>query len=126
MPILTKRWCDPRKKADGFRLLICRFRPRGVPKEKERWDAWFPDLGPSKDLHAAFYGKNGPPIGWDAYRNRYLQEMAQQTELIDELVAMVREDKTITLLCSSACKDENHCHRTLLKQMIEARVDVKV
>jgi uncharacterized protein YeaO (DUF488 family) len=122
MPIRTRRWCDPKKKGDGLRLLICRYRPRGVRKEDETWDAWAPDLGPSRQLHADFYGKHGPPITWEQYRVRYLQEMEQQVEYIAELAELVKEGKTITLLCSSACEDESHCHRTLLKGLIEERL----
>jgi uncharacterized protein YeaO (DUF488 family) len=122
MPIKTKRWCDKKQKGDGYRLLICRYRPRGVRKEDETWDAWCPDLGPSRDLHADFYGKHGPPIGWEEYRKRYLDEMKAQEELIDELAKLIAEGKTVTLLCSSACTDAEHCHRTLLKQLIEARL----
>ena len=122
MPIKTKRWNDRREKDDGFRLLICRYRPRGVRKEDETWDSWCSDLGPSRDLHAAFYGKHGAPVGWEEYRRRYLEEMQPRQELIDELAALVREGKTITLLCSSACEDASHCHRTLLRELIEARL----
>jgi uncharacterized protein YeaO (DUF488 family) len=122
MPISTKRWNDPKKKGDGYRLLICRYRPRGVRKEDETWDAWCPDLGPSRGLHADFYGKNGPPISWDEYRRRYLEEMTAQTEFIDGLAELLADGKTITLLCSSACEDATHCHRTLLKELIERRL----
>jgi uncharacterized protein YeaO (DUF488 family) len=122
MTVKIKRWNDPRKPDDGYRLLICRYRPRGVPKNKETWNGWCTELAPTKELHADFYGKNGPAIGWEAYRERYLKLMESQTELIDELAALVAEGKTITLLCSSACEDATHCHRTLLKQLIEARV----
>jgi uncharacterized protein YeaO (DUF488 family) len=122
MPIKTKRWNDDQERDDGYRLLICRYRPRGMRKADETWDAWCSHLGPSRKLHADFYGKHGPPIGWEEYRKRYLQEMEEQGELIDELAALVREGKTITLLCSSACTDAEHCHRTLLRQLIEARV----
>ncbi len=122
MPIKTRRWNDPRKRGDGFRLLICRYRPRGVRKEDETWDAWCPDLGPSRELHAAFYGKHGPPASWEEYRRRYLDEMQAQQELIDELAALAAEGKTVTLLCSSACEDASTCHRTLLKELIEARL----
>ena len=86
MPIKHKQWNDKRERDDGYRLLICRYRPRGVPKAKETWDAWCSDLGPSRELHAAYYGKHGQtPIAWEEYRRRYLAEMAAQTELIDEL-----------------------------------------
>src|SRR3954470_9828866 len=120
--IKTKRWNDPAEPDDGFRLLVCRYRPRALPKKDETWDAWCSDLGPSRQLHADFYGKHGPPLTWEAYRERYLKEMEAQTELIEELAAMVKEGKTITLLCSSACEDATHCHRTLLRGLIEARV----
>lgn len=119
MPIKTKRWCDPRKKSDGMRILVCRYRPRALPKKDETWDLWCKDLGPSKELHAAFYGKTGPPIGWDEYRRRYLEEMKGQTENIAFLAEKVAEGRTITLLCSSACADPTHCHRSLLKDLIE-------
>ena len=34
----------------------------------------------------------------------------------------VAAGETITLLCSTACTDESHCHRSLLKQLIEERM----
>ena len=73
--IKTKRWNDPAEPDDGFRLLVCRYRPRGVPKAKETWDVWWKDLGPSRELHAEVYGKHGPPLTWAAFRRRYLHEM---------------------------------------------------
>src|SRR5437660_7805924 len=123
MPITTKRWNDPRNARDGWRVLICRYRPRALPKKDETWDAWYSQLGPSRELHADFYGKNSPPITWDEYRRRYLAEMhgEEQQELISGLADLVLEGKTITLLCSSACEDETRCHRTLLRELIEAR-----
>jgi uncharacterized protein YeaO (DUF488 family) len=121
--IRTRRWNDPKKKGDGMRLLICRYRPRALPKSEETWDLWWSHLGPSKELHAAYYGKHGQkPISWDEYRRRYLKEMKEQEESIDMLAEKVAAGKTITLLCSSACTDETHCHRTLLRQLIEERV----
>jgi uncharacterized protein YeaO (DUF488 family) len=122
MPLYHKCWDDPREPGDGFRLLICRYRPRAVKKEDETWDAWQKDLGPSKELHADFYGKNGLPINWETYRKQYLQEMKSQTEKIRELAERLAAGETITLLCSSACIDATHCHRTLLKSLIEAEL----
>jgi uncharacterized protein YeaO (DUF488 family) len=122
MPIKTKRWNDPRETDDGYRLLICRYRPRGVRKADETWDGWCTELAPSKQLHADFYGKNGTPLTWEEYRVRYLEEMRSQSEFIEELAQLVSEGKTVTLLCSSACVDETHCHRTLLRGLIETQM----
>ena len=122
MPIKQKRWNDPPEADDGFRLLVCRYRPRGVRKEDETWDAWCKELGPSKELHADYYGKKGAPIDWETYRRRYLEEMTAQAEYIDELASLVDEGKTVTLLCSSACVDAARCHRTLLRGLIEQRL----
>ena len=119
MPIKTKRWNDPVEADDGFRLLICRYRPRGVRKADENWHCACYQLGPSTELHAKFYGKHGPPISWDEYRRQYLEEMQSERELIEELAALHAEGRTITLLCSSACEDAAHCHRTLLKGLVE-------
>jgi uncharacterized protein YeaO (DUF488 family) len=120
--IRTRRWNDPKKKGDGLRLLICRYRPRALPKAEETWDLWWKHLGPSKELHAAYYGKHGQaPIDWEEYRRRYLEEMQAQEESLALLAEKVAAGKTITLLCSSACTDESHCHRSLLRQLIEDR-----
>jgi uncharacterized protein YeaO (DUF488 family) len=114
----TKRYCDPVDEDDGYRLLVCRYRPRGVRKEDESWDVWAPELGPSPELHAAFYGRRGAPIGWPAYRKRYLAEMRLQGARIADLARRVRSGESVTLLCSSACVDPSRCHRTLLADLV--------
>ncbi len=122
MPLYHKRWNDPAEPTDGWRLLITRYRPRHVKKEEETWDDWYPHLGPSPELFAAVYGKNGPPISFEEYARRYVEEMRKQTQAIDELAARVRFGESITLLCSSACWDADRCHRTLLCQLIADRL----
>jgi uncharacterized protein YeaO (DUF488 family) len=119
MPILTKRWNDPRDPGDGYRLLISRYRPRGVAKGDETWDAWDPALGPSKALHAAVYTSSASPVAWPVYRSRYLAEQRANETRIAALAERVRAGETITLLCSSACERETRCHRSLLKELID-------
>jgi uncharacterized protein YeaO (DUF488 family) len=119
VPIRTKRWNDPREAEDGYRLLVCRYRPRGVRKSEETWDAWCKALAPSVELHALAYGKSGaPPLAWDEYTRRYLAEMTRQRYWIDGFAARLRAGETITLLCSSACVDEQRCHRSLLRDLL--------
>ena len=120
MPVKTKRWDDPAEPDDGFRLLVTRYRPRGVSKAQETWDEWRPELGPDKGLHAAVYTDRSSPIPWPQYRRRYLDLQKQNRDLIAALAARAKSGETITLLCSSACVRESRCHRSILKELIEA------
>jgi uncharacterized protein YeaO (DUF488 family) len=120
MPVRTKRWNDPAAPDDGLRVLICRYRPRGVPSAGEPWDAWTTALAPSKALHAAAYGKDGTPrLDFDEYERRFRREMESQQFWITGFARRVADGETVTLLCSSACTDEARCHRTLVKRMLE-------
>ena len=119
MPVRTKRWNDPAEPEDGFRLLICRYRPRGVKKEDEPWDAWCPALAPSAALHRRAYGKDGPAVSFAEYESAFMEEMKPRGYWIGGFAERVRRGDTITLLCSSACTDESRCHRQLVKALIE-------
>jgi uncharacterized protein YeaO (DUF488 family) len=120
VPIHTKRWNDPNEADDGYRLLICRYRPRGVRREDEPWDAWCQALAPSVELHAAAYGKRGEPLlPWPEYEQRFVDEMQRSRFWIEGFAARVRKGETLTLLCSSACVDPSRCHRSLVKRLLE-------
>lgn len=128
MSVKTKRWCDPIEHDDGWRILVCRYRPRGLPKKQETWDIWLNQLGPSPLLHAKARGRNGlTPLSWPAYKKRYLHEIQKKEpqQLLACLTKIVESDNNITLLCSKSCLDENYCHRTLLKQLIISRLSTE-
>jgi len=118
--VKTRRWNDAILADDGARVLVCRFRPRGVRKQDETWDEWWPVLGPSPALHAAAYGKGQDAIAFDEYRRRYMQEMAQDPGRfhLRAMAGRVAAGETLTLLCSSACSDEARCHRSILRGWI--------
>jgi uncharacterized protein YeaO (DUF488 family) len=109
--IRTKRIYDSPSPDDGFRLLVMRLWPRGV--RKDTVDAWEPDLGPSRDLLSAF--RRGR-IEWEELARRYVDEMGGRQELLERYRELARS-RTVTLLCS--CQDESHCHRTLLRAVLE-------
>jgi uncharacterized protein YeaO (DUF488 family) len=118
--VRTRRWNDPALPGDGLRLLICRYRPRGVRREDETWDEWWKELAPSPALHAAVYGKGQPAIGFDEYRRRYLDEMAAEGARfrLRALASRLAAGGAITLLCSSACSDESRCHRSIVRELL--------
>ncbi len=111
VPILTKRVYDPASREDGFRLLTMRLWPRGV--KRGHADSWEKELGPSRELLRDFKDEK---INWSAFKKRYRQEMKEKPELLGPWRQRAHKE-TITLLCS--CVDENRCHRTLLKELLE-------
>lgn len=118
--VSTRRWNDPARPGEGTRILVTRYRPRGIRREDEPWDEWVKELGPSVELHAAAYGKGQPAIDFDEYRERYLSEMAEQPArlYVQALRSRLAGGEDLALLCSSACTDEERCHRTLLRQLV--------
>jgi uncharacterized protein YeaO (DUF488 family) len=118
--VTTRRWNDPARRGEGTRVLVTRYRPRGVRKEDETWDEWYPALGPSPALHAAAYGKDQPAIDFATYRHRYLEEMADDPGrfYLRALAGRVAAGEAIALLCSSACVDETRCHRSVLARLV--------
>ena len=119
----TRRGIDPPGPDEGTRLLVTRYRPRGVRKDAETWDEWWKELGPSRALHAEFYGKGEDQAlrgDFAAYRVRYLAEMSVDPGrfYLRALIGRVASGERITLLCSSACVDPARCHRTLLVDLV--------
>jgi uncharacterized protein YeaO (DUF488 family) len=126
--------------SDGLRILIARFRPRYLRKKDENWDAWWKELAPSKLLWKEYLKEK--KIDWDEYSRRYKLEIQNNPLALKALHKLALLDKTIvypdtnkeehlvpqhseilsryntvTLLCH--CKDENHCHRSLVKNMVK-------
>ena len=126
MPLKTKRWNDPVEPDDGHRLLITRYRPRGVSKADETWAEWNPRLGPDKTLHwPPCKTETSSKIPWPQYtpQSTIEQQKRNNQELIAALARRINAGETITLLCSSACTRESRCHRSILRELIEAEME---
>jgi uncharacterized protein YeaO (DUF488 family) len=119
---------EPRK--DGLRILAARGRGRGLPSD--RYDIWMANLGPSEQLRDAILAGK---ISWPEYSRRYLAEL-RESDGIDRrnkqiknhgqkftlrLLQHLARKQTVTLLCHCA-EDERHCHRHLLKALLEGKV----
>ena len=86
--VRTKRIYEPRGAADGTRILVMGFWPRGI--RKGRVDEWNRDVAPSKELVFAFK-RHGLP--WRRYVRRFRAELRPAA-----LEALRRRKGTITLL----------------------------
>ena len=140
--IKLKSLKEPTEESDGLRILIARYRPRYLRKEDENWHVWWRELAPSKSLWKEYL--KDKKIDWDEYSRRYKLEILNNPLALKALHNLASLDRTtinrntnqveqeqppsqrsdilskykaITLLCH--CKDENHCHRFLVKQMVK-------
>lgn len=103
---------DPVEASDGKRILVMRMWPRGIKKEKV--NLWLKELGTEIGLIKKW--KAGK-ISWVDLSKEYRRSLKGKEEILEKLASESKK-KAVTLLCS--CKDEEHCHRYLLKQAIEA------
>ena len=125
----TKSVHSPIEPDDGLRILVARFRGRGMPKD--RYDVWMASLGPSEELLRA-YQRGG--VTWAEYTRRYRSEMRAESSPFDErnrtiknlgqkftlrLLDHLSKQGNVTLLCHCD-EDATQCHRHLLKKLIEA------
>lgn len=129
--VRTRRWSDPSDPDDpddGLRLLITRFRPRGVRKTEEPWDRWEKRLAPGLELFDAFWGRRRegrkvvasglPSIGFAAFKKRFLTELKSPDAkaALAEIRERVARGETTTLLCF--CEDASQCHRTIVESLL--------
>src|SRR5438552_6135098 len=123
----TKSVSSPiNKKEDGLRLLVTRFRGRGLPSS--RYDVWVPSLGPSERLLRSF--QKGE-LSWAAFAREYKTEIFMSGPIDSRsptiknhgqkfslrLIKFLAQSGNVTLMCHCA-EDEDHCHRHVLKQVI--------
>jgi uncharacterized protein YeaO (DUF488 family) len=115
---------------DGLRILVTRGRGRGLAKD--RYDVWMANLGPSEHLRNEFlagkitwsefgrqYGKELREGGTIDRRNEVIKNHGQKFTL--RLLQHLAQNQTVTLLCHCA-EDEPHCHRHLLKALLDGTV----
>jgi len=100
--ILVKRIYEPVAKSDGFRILVDRLWPRGLPKQAAQIDLWLRDIGPSTALRKWF---NHDPALWIEFQRRYHVELKEKTTLLATINQQVKTGP-VTLLYSA--KDEQH------------------
>jgi uncharacterized protein YeaO (DUF488 family) len=123
MAIRIVRLGTPRTPGEGLRLGTVRRPPRGVPKsefaKRDFYDTWLPNLAPSAPLMAEGQAAQTDKE-WSAFKRKFNAEMKlpEASHLLDLLAAMSHQT-SFALGCY--CEDENHCHRSVLRELLEAR-----
>ena len=108
---------------EGLRIGTVRRPPRGVPKSEYvsgNWfDIWYPNLAPSADTMKL--GKRAEAESeWKIFFRRYRAEMAtpESSRTLD-LLAALSHQTDFSIGCY--CADEQHCHRSVLRELLLER-----
>ncbi len=120
MSIRVVRLGTPRIPGEGTRIGTVRRPPRGVPKAQfsaQNWyDVWFPNLAPQRRDHEGCAAA-ASPAQWSKFAQKYRAEMAAPEARHDlALLAVLSHTTNFSVGCY--CEDENHCHRSILKQLL--------
>jgi uncharacterized protein YeaO (DUF488 family) len=107
---------DEPAESAGLRVLIMRYWPRGV--RRERVDLWLKDAAPSAELLHA-YGHEGLP--WTEFERRYRAEVLEERpHVLEQLRELEREHGTLILICHERMPPAEHCHRLILQDLLAA------
>lgn len=116
MEILVKRIYEKGQAKDGYRILVDRLWPRGVSKQRAAIDDWLKEVAPSPELRTWF---NHKPARFAEFSQRYQLEL-EHNPAAQELLASLRQHKTISLLY--AARDPKINHAMVLKDFLLSKV----
>jgi uncharacterized protein YeaO (DUF488 family) len=123
MSIRIVRLGTARAKGEGLRLGTVRRPPRGVPKaqfaQRDFYDTWLPNLSPSAPLMAEGQAAQDSK-SWARFKRKFHSEMKQpDASRVLDLLAALSHQTSFSLGCY--CEDENHCHRSVLRELLSQR-----
>lgn len=110
--IIIKRAYESAEPSDGYRVFVDRLWPRGLSKDKFKFDLWCKDLAPTPALRIWFGHK---VENWDQFRESYQTELRapEQQARMHEVCAGATANH-ITLVYGA--KDEQHNHALILAE----------
>ena len=121
MSIRIVRLGTPRAPDEGPRLGTVRRPPRGVPKtefaSRDYYDLWYPLLAPSEAT--VKLGQTAKTDAqWAAFAKKYRAEMKEpDAARTIALLALLSHDCNLAVGCY--CEKADHCHRSVLRALLE-------
>ena len=109
-----KRIYEELEPSDGYRVLVDRLWPRGISTERAALDEWCKDVAPSNELREWF---GHDPSKYAEFKERYLQELAQNSEL-PAIIASWRAHRQVTLLFGA--RDPEHNQAEVLLEYLQS------
>jgi uncharacterized protein YeaO (DUF488 family) len=123
MGIRIVRLGTARAEGEGPRIGTVRRPPRGVPKaefaRQDWYDVWYPNLAPSVDT-MKLGQQADDDAAWAVFARHYRAEMgATDASRSLDLLAALSHTANFSMGCY--CEDERHCHRSILRDLLEQR-----
>ncbi len=123
MSVRIVRLGTERRPGEGLRIGTVRRPPRGVPKtefSRQDWyDVWYPLLAPSPATLKL--GQQADTAAkWAAFARKFRTEMkADAASRTLDLLAALSHHANFSVGCY--CENEAHCHRSVLRSLLEER-----
>ena len=122
----TKSVYSPISPSDGIRILVTRFRGRGL--RSSRYHVWMPSLGPTEHLLRLMQQDK---IDWSMFVREYRKELLLDGPIDKKcktiknhgqkftlrLLKHLAKNDTVTLMCHCE-EDQQNCHRHVLRRLI--------
>lgn len=113
MNISLKRAYEPPNRSDGYRVLVDRLWPRGIPKERLHLDLWVKQIGPSTALRKWF---GHDPTKWEGFKRKYFRELDHSGGALQPVLDLLSRSH-VTLLYGA--RDPRFNHAVALKEYLE-------
>ena len=96
------------------RVLVDRLWPRGIKKERLRYDEWDKDAAPSDDLRTAFHSGE---LGFEEFSGHYRRELdaSGAAQALRERAVAAGATRLVLLF---AAKDTDHNHAQVLRDAL--------
>ena len=114
MPVQVRRAYDPPSDDDGRRVLVDRLWPRGLSKERARFDDWCKQISPSTELRK-WYAHD--PARFEEFADRYRHELADP-ERAEALAGLKEQAASGPLTLLTATKNPDISEAAVLADLL--------
>jgi len=109
----VKRAYEEASTSDGFRILVDKYWPRGLSKQRARIDLWLREISPSDQLRKWY---SHDPRKWESFQKKYADELLAKKALLDKVREIERTKGRVTLLFSS--KEQRYNNAVALASLL--------
>ena len=90
---------EPIGKKDGYRILVDKSWPEGLPSDETNVDLWLKEIAPTKDIDEWVVENS---VNFDDFKDEYRSELRNKKALIAIVRKIEKENGTVILLYSAS------------------------